>query len=293
MSSEQIVNYHLKEKYGDFTPVRLSGGYTNETFLLKGTTPLVIAKLASSLNGDVQNEKNALLLLNKVGIAPKFYDFIEIEKYLITVMEYRLGQNGQSIMDHNEIEKSKELYKRLGVSLAKDIHSIKYDGQSYGLKECNVNVLNYDLDFVPESLIVKSKKFLHTLHDSKAKWVLTHGDYGSHNVLYTEAHELTVIDWEWTEWANPLTDIAWVCWFTRLHYPESANVLNSLFIREYIRNSSLYIVPEDLKAYCIYKVWKVLYKVENAPQEVQQEWIRRLAWTFETDIFDFLNTESL
>lgn len=285
--NEQLINC-LKEKYGDFTPVPLSGGYTNETFLLKGTTPSVIAKLASLFNGDIQNEKNALLLLNEAGIGPKFYEFIETDENQITIMEFRLGQNGQSIMDHNEIKKTKELYKNLGTNLARNIHSIKYDHICRGIRESNVHELNYDLDFVPETLIIKSKEFIHTIREIKTNWVLTHGDYGIHNVLYSDAQEVTAIDWEWAEWGNPLNDIAWVCWFTRLHYSESANVLNSLFTNEYIRNMSVDLSSKNLKAHCIYKVWKILSKVKNAPQEVQQEWLRRLAWTIETDIFDFL-----
>ncbi|WP_442598867.1 aminoglycoside phosphotransferase family protein [Neobacillus sp. D3-1R] len=287
--SEQIVKDCLNEKYGDFIPIRLAGGYTNETFLLQGTDPLVIAKLSRSLNGDVENEKNALLLLRDTGIAPRFFDFIKTSEYLITVMEFRAGRNGQSILDHNELEMTKELYKSLGAALARDIHSIKYSDSAKGIRECNVYEVNYDLDFVPEPLREKSKETIKALQDEKKDWVLTHGDYGIHNVLYSDAKELIVIDWEWAEWANPLTDIAWVCWFTRLHYPNYANVLNSLFTNEYSRNGIAFLSPEKLQSYCIYKVWKVLYKVKNAPQEVQEEWVRRLQWTFETDIFDFFN----
>lgn len=201
-------------------------------------------------------------------------------------MEFRKGINGQAILDNNELEKTKELYKSLGESLAKSIHSYKYNKTS-GLNECSLNETTFHLDFVPENLITNSKRILQNIHDIKGEWVLTHGDYGIHNVLYTDSNTLTILDWEWAEWANPLTDIGWVCWFTKLHYPEQADSLLSLFIKEYRNYNPIHLSPETLKAYCVYKVWKVLHKIQNSSKEVQEEWIKRLKWTLETDIINF------
>jgi thiamine kinase-like enzyme len=200
-------------------------------------------------------------------------------------MEYRQGKNGQSILDNNDIERTKELYLILGSSLSNSVHTRKYNFASYGIRQSNVNKINLNLDFVPEILVHKSKDILRKVNDDPKEWVLTHGDYGIHNALYTDRKTLTILDWEWSEWANPLTDIGWLCWFTKLHYPEHANLLNSLFIEEYQLNNLVQLSPEKIKAYCIYKVWKVLNKVNNAPQAVKQEWITRLKWTIETDIY--------
>jgi thiamine kinase-like enzyme len=282
--TEQILKKHLTDKYGDFTPVRLTGGYTNETFILNGTRPLLVVKVANSFNDDMQNEINCLSITEQTGVVPKVYDFIQANHVQITVMEYREGTNGQTILDNNDLERTKELYKSLGKSLSESIHSRKYNFTSNGIRECDLHELNLNLDFVPEILIQNSKEILGKINDTKEEWVLTHGDYGMHNVLYTANNSLTVLDWEWSEWANPFTDIGWVCWFTKLHYPEHANLLNSLFIEEYKSNTLVLLSSEKLKAYCVYKVWKVLNKVKNAPQEVQQEWIRRLKWTIETDV---------
>jgi aminoglycoside phosphotransferase (APT) family kinase protein len=287
--TEQMLKKYLQDKYkyGDFTPVRLTGGYTNETFLLNGTYPLLVVKVANSFNEDIQNEINCLNITQETGVVPKIYDLIETNDLQIIVMEYREGTNGQSILDNRDLERAKELYKSLGESLAKSIHSKKYNFTSNGIKECNLHQLNLNLDFVPEALIKKSKEILQKINDPKEEWVLTHGDYGMHNVLYTDNNTLTVLDWEWSEWANPLTDIGWVCWFTKLHYPEYANILTHLFIEEYKIYNPVHLSPEILKAYCLYKVWKVLHKIKNAPLEVQQEWVRRLKWTIETNIFNF------
>ncbi|MBM7619975.1 thiamine kinase-like enzyme [Bacillus tianshenii] len=282
--SEKILKEHLMDKYGDFIPVRLSGGYTNETFLLKGTRPPLVAKVANSFNQDIQNEINCLTLNQETGVVPKVYDFIEAENFQISVMEYREGTNGQFILDNNDLERTKDLYKILGKSLSENIHSRKYNFNSNGIKECDLDTLNFNLDFVPESLIQFSKEILEKINDTKEEWVLTHGDYGMHNVLYATDNTITVLDWEWSEWANPLTDIGWVCWFTKLHYPEHASLLNSLFIKEYKSNSHVHLSSEKLKAYCVYKVWKVLNKVKDGPQEVLEEWVKRLKWTIETDV---------
>ncbi len=281
---KNIVKKHLVDQYGDFTLVRLTGGYTNETFLLKGTTPPLVAKVASSLTPDIHNEINCLKKMTHTGIAPKVYDVFKERNVHITILEYREGQNGQSLLDHHDIDRTNDLYRFLGKTLSKDIHSQKYTFTSDGIRTCNLHELNINLDFVPKDLIRDSKEILEKLHDQQEDWVLTHGDYGMHNVLFTANNQLTVLDWEWSEWANPLIDIGWVCWFTHLHYPEHAKRLNALFLKEYQTHAKIDLSAEKVKGYCVYKVWKILMKVQHAPQQVQQEWIRRLKWTIETDI---------
>jgi thiamine kinase-like enzyme len=283
--NENIIKKHLYEKYGDFKLERLTGGYTNETFLLtsEAQTPLVI-KLANTFNKDIENEINCLKLTQETGVTPKIDDVIKTDDIQIIVMEYKNGRNGQSILDTKELDRAKELYKSLGESLAKNIHSKRYIDTA-GIKVSNYNELNINLDFVPEGLISSSKEILQHVKDSQEEWVLTHGDYGVHNVLFTESNTLTILDWEWAEWANPLTDISWVCWFTGLHYPAYAETLIPLFMDEYKKQSPIHLSSQALKAYSVYKVWKVLHKVQNAPIEVQTEWVRRLKWTVETELY--------
>jgi thiamine kinase-like enzyme len=281
---EKIIEELLKEKYGDFNLVRLTGGYTNDTFLLNHSPSPLVIKVANTFNADIENEIHCLNLTQDTGITPKIYDLIKTEDLQIIVMEYRKGINGQTILDNKEIERTKELYKSLGESLAKRIHSKRYNPTSK-IKEFNLNEIDFNLDFVPESLLTNAKRSLQNINEAKEEWVLTHGDYGIHNVLYTDTNTLTVLDWEWAEWANPLTDIGWVCWFTKLHYPEYADSLNSMFIEEYQLYNPIHVSNETLQAYCVYKVLKVLHKVQKSPKVVQEEWIRRLKWTMETDIF--------
>jgi aminoglycoside phosphotransferase (APT) family kinase protein len=51
---------------------------------------------------------------------------------------------------------------------------------------------------------------------------LVHGDSGLHNTMWddrdTKAHLASLIDWEWSGWGNPLTDIAWLWWTMRFRH---------------------------------------------------------------------------
>jgi aminoglycoside phosphotransferase (APT) family kinase protein len=280
--TEEFILERLNNIYGDFKPVWLAGGYTNQTVLLQGTEPPLVVKVSVS-NQDMQNEMNSLKITKGTSV-PKIYDLINLENHQLIVMEYRPGANGQSILDQGNLEKAKELYKKLGQSLAKDVHSIKFKPSS-GINECNMHNLQLELPYLPEDLINVSKEILRGLNDYKEDWVLTHGDFGPHNVLFGGANQFTILDWEWSEWGNPLCDLSWTCWFTALHYPENKDTLIPLFLESYLSINSIQLSAKKLKAYSVYKVWKVLAKIESASKEVKEEWIRRLKWTIETDIF--------
>jgi thiamine kinase-like enzyme len=283
---EKILKDRLEHKYGVFTPVQLSGGYTNAAFILEGTDPLVIVKISQTQNEDTTNEINCLRLMEKTGLSPKFYESFSCNESQITVIGYREGKNAQLIMDSGDLARIAEIYKLLGETLAKDIHSNKYSPEFEGIYKSTINGLDFCLPFVPKELQEKSRDMIKGIKDSQEEWVLTHGDFGIHNVLVNSKSELTVLDWEWGEWANPLTDISWVCWFTKLHYPEYASRLNHIFLEEYLKYRPVQMTSKKLTGYCVYKVWKVLKKVEYASSEVQAEWVRRLKWTLETEIFD-------
>ncbi|MDZ5473613.1 phosphotransferase [Bacillus sp. 31A1R] len=279
-----LIIKELTSRYGSFTSVRLTGGYTNETFLLEGIEPLRVAKVVSKNNSDFTNETRCLQRLEDTNITPKFYDLIECSNECISVMQYRKGTNGQVLLDQGEVELVTNLYQTLGEVLAGDIHTIKYSG-GLGIKESNEQSLNLNLNFVPAELIEQSQKILSKIYDDKNEWVLTHGDFGIHNVLFSKEDGLTVLDWEWAEWGNPLNDISWVFWFTHLHYPDHAPELCEVFLKHYLEVSTISLDLSLLRAYSVYKVWKVLQKVESAPFEVQNEWVRRLEWTLKSKIF--------
>ncbi|WP_040951018.1 aminoglycoside phosphotransferase family protein [Gorillibacterium massiliense] len=283
----------LKEIFGDINLVRLTGGYTNLTFLVEGTNPLLVAKVVHLSNEDTMNEVNCLNFLQGTGVTPIIHDVVDISSMRIVLMDYKNGIHGQSILDSEDWERGTILYKGIGKLLALQIHTNDFNGNDKGIRKSNIAMLkdaDLDLDYVPVELTKQSKEILCRAELNEEQWVLTHGDYGSHNVLFETEHNVNILDWEWAEWGNPLNDIAWVCWFTKLHYSEKALLLITAFINEYISHYPLVISSEQLKACCVYKVWNILIRVSNAPVEVQNEWVRRLEWTIKTDFSDVCQT---
>jgi aminoglycoside phosphotransferase len=282
------ITKDLESRY-DCRLIRLTGGYTNITFLMEGTDPLLVAKVTNLMNHDTLNEVNCLKLLKGSGVSPIVHDVLEISNMRIILMDYRHGVNGQSILDSGDLERAQTLYKTLGHFLASQIHSKSFISNQNGIRKSNAEQLKaskLDLAFVPEDLVRQSSIILSDLDDNEQNWVLTHGDYGAHNILFESDNNLNVLDWEWAEWGNPLNDVAWVCWFTKLHYSELAHILNRAFIDEYLSYNAISISPQQLKTCSIYKVWNILYRVRHSTPKVQDEWVRRLDWTLNIDFSD-------
>ncbi|MBH8598235.1 MULTISPECIES: phosphotransferase family protein [unclassified Thermoactinomyces] len=272
----------LIQQYGALKITPLKGGYTNSTVLMDGTDPLLVAKIARRDNQDALNEISCLSLLNGSDITPALYETFDLFDFRIMVMDYREGINGQFILDDHKWNDAVELYKLLGITLASHIHAITCLNGNGIIRKSSLNSLRetaFDLDFVPLSLKTSSAGILSVIEERESEWVLTHGDYGPHNILISPGKKLSVLDWEWAEWAHPLNDLAWVYWFTNFHYPDKADFLLESFINGYASHRNISYEPNLIKAYCIAKVWNVLLRVENAAKDVQDEWIRRLDWT--------------
>lgn len=281
------ITEKLKSRFGDIHLTRLTGGYTNLTFLIEGTDPLLVAKVVHFSNQDTINEIKALKLLEETGVTPLLHDVFDTSNMRIVLMEYKKGIHGQSILDSEDSESETILYKIMGRLLALEVHTNHFSKNDMGIRKSNMAMLKaagLDLEYVPVKLVKQAMQLLSNA-ELEEHWVLTHGDYGPHNVLFESRKHVNILDWEWAEWGNPLNDIAWVCWFTRLHYSEKAALLNRAFIDEYIIHNPLSFSSDQIKASCIYKVLNILMRLRNAPVEVQQEWVRRLEWTIHTNIY--------
>ena len=203
------ITKELELRY-DCRLVRLTGGFTNNTFLMEGTSPLLVAKVARLMDNDTLNEINSLHFLKDTGITPIIHDVLEISNMRIVLMDYRHGVNGQYILDSGNLEHAQTLYKNLGQVLASQIHSKSLNASQHGIRKSDTAMLKSKLEaeFVPENLIRQSSIVLSSMNDNEQNWVLTHGDYGSHNILFDLENNFTVLDWEWAEWGNPLHDVA-------------------------------------------------------------------------------------
>lgn len=268
---------------------RLTGGYTNFTYLMAGTEPPLVAKVTNLSNEDTDNEIGAMKLLQGGCNTPAVHEVSELYGMRIILMDCMQGVNAQSILDAGDWRRAEQIYRSMGILLASQIHSRPYIQQGQGVRLSNRSGLNpmiRKLEFVPDHLAGHSIQILSAEEAREQPWVLTHGDYGVHNLLCEADDSLHVLDWEWAEWGNPLNDVAWVSWFTKLHYPGQAGMLNAAFIRGYLSVNPVLFSPLQLKAASIYKVCNVLRRLQIAPKEVQLEWVRRLEWTLSEDFSD-------
>lgn len=275
-----MANDILLRKFQNIKLTQLTGGYTNSTLLLEGSDPLVVAKIFKNEDSDVRNEINTLTLLNNSGISPRIHDYFEDDKLLYVIMDYIDGINGQSILDNGDIDRSREIYRLLGIRLAKDIHSIKQRDSDLGLPFIElVNVDIDSIDFIPSNLKDKVRHILNI--PIKEENSLIHGDFGPHNTIISN-DLMFVIDWEWAGWGNPLQDVAWVVWFVHLHYPGFCKELSEVFLNTYSLYSDVQITEELVKAYAVSRVMNILNRIKNTNTDVKNEWLRRLEWTLKT-----------
>ncbi|GGH77851.1 phosphotransferase family protein [Pullulanibacillus pueri] len=274
---------YLMKQYGAKKLVRLTGGFTNAVYLLEATEPPLVVKIAQWSNGDMENEANTLRFLNQGAFTPEVRDLFSMKQQQIIVFTYKEGKNGQAILDTGHFKSSIELFHDMGKLLATAIHSHPYSGEQQGLRVADFKRIRFDLNYVPETLMKQSKALLEERGAQEHPWTLTHGDFGSHNVL-ADGHHLTAIDWEWAEWGPPLVDLAWTCWNTKLHYPSIADQLNQTFLQAYQAERDVHYTPELMKVYSLYKLWIILNKVQSSDEETQQKWVKRLEWTLQTEI---------
>ncbi|MEK4046110.1 phosphotransferase [Paenibacillus sp. FSL H8-0048] len=265
---------------------RLTGGYTNLTYLMAGAEPPLVAKITNMSNEDTLNEVEVMRLVQGSCDTPVVHEVAEMDGMRIIIMDCMQGRNAQSVLDARDWSRAERIYSRMGQLLAAQIHSRPYQPQETEIRLSNRSALSQviqKLEFVPAALGRQSLHFLSAAEAGELPWVLTHGDYGVHNLLCEPDDLLHVLDWEWAEWGSPLNDVAWVCWFTKHHYPVQSMLLNTAFLQGYLSVNPLSFTPQQMKAASLYRVWNILHRLQIAPKEVQREWVRRLEWTLDED----------
>ncbi|MFD2699561.1 phosphotransferase family protein [Paenibacillus shunpengii] len=277
-----MVNDILLRKFPNIKLTALTGGYTNSSFLLEGSNPLVIAKIFNKNNSNGKSERDTLTLLNHSGVSPKIYDYFEDDTSGYIIMDYIHGINGQRLLDQGDMDKAREIYKLLGVRLSTEIHSIKQKKSQWELPIIGLMERGIDsVDFVSSDLKGRVRDLL-DIHVEEEN-TLIHGDFGPHNTILSE-NSMVVIDWEWGGWGHPLQDIAWVLWFVHLHYPDICEELSEIFLNAYRLRSPIQITEEAVKAFALSRVIHILNRTKNANPNVKNEWLRRLEWTLNTNL---------
>jgi len=276
----------LQNKFKNAEFINLEGGYNHKTILIKGTEPLVVAKIFEKNSIEAKTENNVLTHLNNLSISPKIYDNFEDNSNIYIIMEYIQGINGQKYLDNGDINRSKEIYKQLGFILSKKIHSIKHIGGHSNIPFIELGNYNLNnLEFLTKEIKQKIKHILKIKTEDEI--TLVHGDFGSHNTILSDDF-MRIIDWEWAGWGKPELDIAWIIWFLHLHYPNYCNELSKIFIDEYLSHKNIEINKNVIKKYSLYKVINILLKAIELDEKIKTEWIRRLEWTLDYDFNIFI-----
>lgn len=284
---KKTVEMYLRGKFGNihFKPATFSG--TNQIYLLEGTTPLRVAKIAGLSSGDIFNEYECSRFIEDSGLAPKSESIDDIDGSTVLIMEGRPGKNLLEIileLSSTDWRESLPFYRRLGSWLT-TIHKHRYCAD-YNIRSSELERIKdilWSIAFVPEEVARASYEAICRIDENQAEWVLTHGDYGAHNILFSETGEVSIIDWEFGEWNHPLSDIANVHFWTHLHFPENAHERCQSFVERYRSQLPLAFSGELVRSYSIYRIWFILLRVEELPGQVKAEWVRRLRWTLQHD----------
>lgn len=107
---------------------------------------------------------------------------------------------------------------------------------------------------------------------------LVHGDFGFHNTLWSDAQSPGVVgllDWEWSGWGNPLTDLAWLWW--TLCFRRAPPAMMDAVFEEYGRVAVRALGWSHANVHalvCAQMAQVVLRTPPDSPPRI--EWIRRI-----------------
>ena len=267
----------IENKYPNATLITLEGGYTNRTVMIKDINLSLVAKIYSE-HGNAPSEVKALTMLKNLSITPCIYESFEHDSSWCVIMDYLPGTVGQRYLDNNDMVKSYDIYKQLGIHLANDIHSICLDN-SVALPVLELVSPNID-SIVPKNLLNETMSALDVNFPDIIS--LVHGDFGPQNIIINQ-RDIKIVDWEFAAWGNPIYDIAWVVWFVHLHYPYLCKELSKIFLNEYLTYANIKIDQALIKAFAVSRVVFILSLISKDNIESRTEWIRRLTWTLKTD----------
>jgi aminoglycoside phosphotransferase (APT) family kinase protein len=240
------------------------------TIIKAATTPLKRA--------DLRREARVLLALAGSGlpIAP-LMTLLEDPDWTVAVLGALPGENGlQRLNDPPEVLSI--LYRELATLLAR-VHVIDLLSMigSDALDLCLANRADAVAAALP-ALNLPS-----TLHNALIGGVaragantyarqLVHGDPGAHNILW-QGRISALLDWEWSGYGDPLTDIAWICWTLRFRQIPAS--IRAVFLRAYGQEHP---DPAILRDLAFAQISAILVRVADSPA-ARAEWVRRLEWT--------------
>lgn len=264
------------------TPI--SGGFTNEVFLLENQDKSFVVKTSHDNN---ESESTKILAKLKSNFIPKFITAFESDNIFYSVSEYIPNtKNLFEEMNKLDLEKLQTLFFFCGESIAK-LHRFTIDATASMEQIPSINS-NIDRISIDRTLAVQNY-LLHTeqLLKEITSYSMCHGDYGPQQVIFSENSNY-IIDWESLCYTLPLYDIGWFSWITYLHIDDQSVVIQVLksFKQGYSSISSWDFTPKDIKSFAIRKIWEVLPRFVNQNLDISNAWIDRLDKALNTN-FDY------
>ena len=255
------------------------GGYSNLTFKLTVGTRQLVAKVAESTlkQADVHREAALLDMLRASELPiPVLVALLEDSELTVELLGHIEGTNGLHYFG-TETTELPTLFAAVGRVLA-EVHQRVPSAASTEL--ALAPRYRQTLHELPMLGLEPSLRdtLVASLEDavwSPTELRLVHGDPGLHNLLWNG--ELTaLLDWEWSGWGNPLLDVAWIYWITRLRNlpPELWTAFQSAY-----GSWPSVVAPtsQTLRSLVLGHIAFILVRARHLP--TWQEWQRRATWT--------------
>jgi aminoglycoside phosphotransferase (APT) family kinase protein len=265
------------------------GGFSNLTLAATlGGRPVVIKAAEAPLKrADLRWEAGMLGLLAGAGLPiPELLALEEDAAWSVEVLAAIVGENGLRFYS-GDLAELAPVYAALGRLLA-SVHRLPPAAPAphFRLWEHTRPVLEQlpALGLEPALHTTLADALTHPAWQPQALR-LVHGDAGLHNLLWRNG-VAALLDWEWAGWGNPLLDLGWIYWTTRLrNAPADAWPAFLEGYAAYPELRALDATPAALRALVLGQIACILLRAQDRP-EARQEWLRRARWTETLDFPD-------
>ncbi len=207
------------------------GGFNNLTFLAttsEGVRVAVKATADDNKRADVRREQAMLAHLADSDLPVARVRAVLDSAWTATVFDELAGTAGLHFVQSREID---ELCARakLMATLLRRVHATpppRIDTSTFDVaSRYRTLVGNLGLNAIGRT---RADQFAAALTAPVLQHgvALVHGDLGMHNTMWNDStdgvnsaiHLSALIDWEWSGWGNPLSDLAWVWWTMRFRH---------------------------------------------------------------------------
>ncbi len=202
-------------RFGEVGRIRSTvGGFSHTTFVttIDGATVVVKANSGDGKRADLRRETAFLQFLATTPLPVPIlrgFGVDEDDTWTVLVLESIDAESGLNLVQRGDVDELIHAGRELG-RLMSLVHQQPFGpldvADSVGVDLAvrwaddrrQVTELGTNLAFAHSALRVGG--------------ALVHGDAGLHNTLWANGHLVSLIDWEFAGYGNPLADVAWAWW---------------------------------------------------------------------------------